>query len=85
MGRLNSNAKLIEVLIKVRTLDDQIIKRKDGNVRIRIRGNEFTVYQQLIKMLYINKLNSNIINTKSTEQDYVYFILNMVITNYDFS
>lgn len=83
MGRLDSNAKLIEVIIKVRTLDDQIIKRRDGHVRIRIRGNEFTIYQQLIKILNIESLKSLRSVTRSAEQDYVYFILNLVIVNYE--
>lgn len=83
MGRMNFNAKLIEVLIKVRTLDNQIIKKKDGNIRVRIIADEFTMYEQLIKVLNSFDLRNETINRKNSEQDFVYFILKIVITNYE--
>lgn len=83
MGRMNFNAKLIEVLIKVRTLDNQIIKKKDGNIRVRIIADEFTMYERLIKVLNSNDFKNESINRKNSEQDFVYFILKIVITNYE--
>ena len=83
MGRMDSNPKLCEVLFKVRTIDDILVKRKDGNSRVRIKGDDFEEYQNLSKVLnsydYRNKLRSQ----KDANQEYVHFILRLVIINYD--
>lgn len=81
-GRMGSNQKLCEVLFKVRTLDDEIIKRRDGNVRIKIKGDKFETYQALRKVMSSYNYKNRLINRKEVEQDYVHFILSLVIENY---
>ncbi|RZJ40998.1 MAG: prevent-host-death protein [Chryseobacterium sp.] len=83
MGRMNSNPKLCEVLFKVRTLDDTLIKRKDGNLRIKIKGEDFDTYQKLSGVLHSYDYRNKLINRKEADQEYVFFILKLVITNYD--
>jgi hypothetical protein len=82
-GRMSNNPKLLEVYVKVRTLDDHFIKRKDGNIRIRLIDEEFTTYERLTRFFssysYQNKENER----ESADQDFVYFILRLVIANYN--
>lgn len=83
MGRMEANPKLCEVLFKVRTLDDEIIKRKDGNLRIRIKGEDFEAYQKLSKILNSYDYRNKLLNRKDADQEYVHFILRLVIANYE--
>ncbi|MDR6404065.1 ribosomal protein S10 [Chryseobacterium ginsenosidimutans] len=46
VGLMNANPKLCEALFKVRTLDNELIKTKKGNSRIKIKGKNFEVYCQ---------------------------------------
>ncbi|SIQ58972.1 hypothetical protein SAMN05880574_11750 [Chryseobacterium sp. RU37D] len=82
IGSNPRNAKLYEVLFKVRTLDDVLVPRKDGNIRIRIKGEDFDIYQGLIKQLNSYEYKNKLINRKEVEQNYVHFILSLVIPNY---
>jgi len=82
IGRINSSQNLRDVLFKVRTLDDQIIKRRDGNVRIKIKGGDFEIYQKLSGILNSYDYKNKLINRKDAEQDYIHFILSLVISNY---
>ena len=77
--------QLREVLFKVRTLDDQILEKKDGNVNTYIRGEGFAKYQNFINVLSSPHYRKKLINKKEAEQDLVHFILSMVVLNYEFS
>ena len=81
----DKSAKLIlrEVLFKVRTLDDQILEKKDGNLNSYIRGDGFAEYQKFKKVLSSPHYRKKLINKKEAEQDLVHFILSMVVHNYD--
>jgi hypothetical protein len=79
---MQSRPTLCEALFKVRTLDDDLIKRRDGNVRIKIKGDQFEAYQELIGKLSSYEYKNKLINRKDVEQDYVHFILSLVISNY---
>ncbi|KPH15064.1 hypothetical protein [Chryseobacterium sp. ERMR1:04] len=82
-GKMNFNPILCEVLFKVRTIDNEIINRRDGNVRIKILGDDFETYQKLIKVLQSYDYKNKLISRKDADQDYVHFILGLVITNYE--
>ncbi|GEN67406.1 MULTISPECIES: hypothetical protein [Chryseobacterium] len=82
IGSMQSRPTLCEALFKVRTLDDDLIKRRDGNVRIKIKGDQFEAYQELIGKLSSYEYKNKLINRKDVEQDYVHFILSLVISNY---
>lgn len=77
------NPKLCEVHFKVRTLDDKIIEKKDGNVNMYIRGEEFQKYIDFKNVLSSPYYKKKIINTKKAEEDLVHFILSMVVVNYE--
>ncbi|WP_435522690.1 prevent-host-death protein [Chryseobacterium indoltheticum] len=74
---------LCDVLFRVRTLDDQIIKRKDGHVKIRIKDEELETYLRLIKVFKSYDYKNRLISRRDAEQDFVHFFLRMVIMNYD--
>ncbi|WDF45882.1 prevent-host-death protein [Chryseobacterium sp. KACC 21268] len=82
-GKMNMKPKLCEVVFKVRTLDDQIIKKKDGNVNTYIRNDGFTNYKTFINVLSSYHYKKKLINRKEAEQDFVHFILSLVVTNYE--
>lgn len=82
IGSMKFQPKLCEVLFKVRTLDDVLVNRRDGNVRIKIKGDDFETYQNLSKRLDSYEYKNKLINRKDVEQDYVHFILSLVIANY---
>lgn len=77
------NHKLCEVLFKVRTLDDQIITKKDGNINQYFRGDDFFKYQKLIKVFSSYHFRKKLISKKVAEQDFVHFVLILAVLNYD--
>lgn len=83
IGSMKSRLTLCEALFKVRTLDDQLVTRRDGNMRVKIKGDEFEVYERLAKKLSSYEYKNKLINRKDAEQDYVHFILGLVIANYE--
>ncbi|KMQ68945.1 prevent-host-death protein [Chryseobacterium sp. FH2] len=82
-GRMNFNPTLCHVLFKIRTLDNDIIATKSGNVRVKIKGDEFESYQKLIQVLNSYDYKNRLINREEVEQEYVHFILRLVISNYE--
>ncbi|MDH6254144.1 hypothetical protein M2347_003871 [Chryseobacterium sp. H1D6B] len=83
IGRMNFNPKLCHVLFKIRTLNNDIIATRDGNLRIKIKGEQFESYQKLVGVLNSYDYKNKLINRKDAEQDYVHFILGLVISNYE--
>jgi len=81
-GDMRKNPILCEVLFKVRTLGDEIIEKRDGNVRVKIKGEDFEVYQRLARTFKSYEFKNKLMNRKDVEQEYVHFILSMVIVNY---
>lgn len=75
--------KSCEVLFRVRTLDDKIIKRKDGHVKIRIKDEEYDTYKTLLKVFGSYEYKNKLLSRNDAQQDFVHFILRMVIMNYD--
>ena len=84
-GSMPSRLKLSHVLFKVRTLDDNIIETKEGNGRVKIKGDEFETYQRARRVLDSYEYKNKIINRKKVEEDYVHLILGLVIANYNLS
>lgn len=82
MGKMNFNPKLSHLVFKVRNLDNDLVKTKEGNGRVKIKGDHFETYQKLIKVLNSYDYKNKLINRKDPEQDYVHFILHLVILNY---
>ncbi|KUY30446.1 MAG: prevent-host-death protein [Flavobacteriaceae bacterium] len=85
IGSTRSPLKFNHVLFKVRTLDDVIVKTKNGNNRIMIKDDELVTYQRLVKTLGSYEYRNKLINRKQVDEDYVHFILRLVILNYDLS
>ncbi len=83
VGKMRFSPKLCHALFKIRTLDNEIISTRDGNLRVKIKDNNFDTYQRLISVLNSYDYKNRLINRKEVEQDYVHFILSLVIANYD--
>lgn len=81
--KAGDSQKLCEVLFKVRTLDDQIIKKKDGNINMYFRDEGFIKYKNLKKIFSSYHYRKKLINRKVAEQDFVHFVLTMVLLNYE--
>ncbi|NIF04772.1 prevent-host-death protein [Chryseobacterium sp. Tr-659] len=82
---IKSQPKLCEALFKVRTLDDVLIKTREDNGRIKIKGDQFETYQRLRRGLSSYEYKNKLINRKEVEENYVHFILSLVIANYNLS
>ncbi|HCA10001.1 MULTISPECIES: hypothetical protein [Chryseobacterium] len=85
VGKMNFHPKLSYVLFKIRTLDNEIIKTRDGNGRVKIKGDHFETYQRLVRVLNSYDYKNKLINRKEADQDYVHFILSLVLANYQLS
>ncbi len=81
-GRMNFNPKLWEALFKVRTLGNELIERRDGNLRVKIKGDQFEAYRKLSAVLNSYDYKNRLINKKEADENYVHFILSLVIQNY---
>lgn len=79
----NNRPKLCEVHFKVRTLENVIIQKKDGNVNQYMRGEEFLKYSNLKNVLNSPYYKRKLMNTKEAEQDFIHFILSLVVLNYE--
>lgn len=79
----NAPRKLLETIIKVRTLDDVLIKGKTGNGRVILRDRKFVDYARLSKALRSYEYRRRLINPKEVEQNYIDFLLLILIANYD--
>lgn len=74
--------KICEVVFKVRTLDDQIVNRKDGHVKFKFKGEDLDTYKRLIRVLGSYDYKNRLINRNKADEDFVHFILRLVIINY---
>lgn len=83
VGRMGFNPKLGHVLFKVRTLNDDIITTREGHLRTKVKDDNFETYQKLTQVLNSYDYKNKLINRKDAEQDYVHFILGLVIVNYE--
>ncbi len=81
-GKMGFNPKLWEALFKVRTLGNEIIARRDGNLRVKIKGDQLDAYKKLSEVLNSYDYKNRLINRKAADEDYVHFILSLVIQNY---
>jgi len=77
--------KLCEVVLKVRTLDDQIVHRKDGFIKIKLKDEDFEMYKNLTRTLTSYDYKNKLINRNKADEDFVHFLLRIVIINYDFN
>ena len=67
---------------KVRTLNDEIINTKKGNGRVKLKGDTFLTYKEIIKVLNSYEYQNKIINRETAKQKFVDFILGLVVSNY---
>jgi len=81
--KIKGASKLLEVKFKVRTLDDQLIQKKDGNGRVKLKNDDFETYQSLVREFRSYEYKNKLINRSEVQQKFVYFLLQHVIANYN--
>lgn len=79
---ITSNLSPDFVIFKVRTLNDEIINTKKGNGRVKLKGDTFLTYKEIVKVLNSYEYQNKIINRETAEQKFVNFILGLVVSNY---
>ena len=79
---INSNQSSDFVIFKVRTLNDEIINTKKGNGRVKLKGDTFHTYKEIVKVLNSYEYQNKIINRETAKQKFVDFILGLVVSNY---
>ena len=70
------------VIFKVRTLNDESINTKKGNGRVKLKGDTFLTYKEMVKVLNSYEYQNKIIYKETTKQKIVDFILGLVVSNY---
>ncbi|KQT20577.1 hypothetical protein ASG31_17570 [Chryseobacterium sp. Leaf404] len=75
---------LCEAKFKVRTLEDKLIFKKNGEVTSYLRNENFIIYKSLLKAIQPQNLNDRLQQNQDREQDYVYFLLKIALENYQF-
>ncbi|GGP02635.1 hypothetical protein GCM10010992_07910 [Cloacibacterium rupense] len=81
--RLTKKKTVSFVIFKVRTLNNELINTKDGHGRVKLKEDAFLKYNQLIKVLNSYEYEKKLINRKNAEQEFVDFILGLVVSNYN--
>lgn len=80
--RLTKKKTVSFVIFKVRTLNNDLITTKEGHGRVKLKGDAFLEYKNLMKVLHSYEYRNKLINRKNAEQQFVDFILKLVVTNY---
>ena len=81
----NSRITYSHIIIKLTTLDDQIIKTKNETVSKKLKQEDFQTYGRLSQTLSSWKSKNDKIYFKKAENDFVQYIVLMALDNYDFS
>lgn len=74
--------KLIETILKVRTLDNQLINTKSGNKRVILKDLDLEKYRRLIITLNSYEYKTKKINQWDQKEKYVNFMISLVLSNY---
>lgn len=55
---------------------------KKENSRVKLKGNTFLTYKEIVKAINSYEYRNKIINREAAEQKFVNFILGLVVSNY---
>jgi hypothetical protein len=81
-GNMTYRPKLIETILKVRTLDNQLINTKSGNKRVILKDLDLEKYRRLIITLNSYEYKTKKINQWDQKEKYVNFMISLVLSNY---
>ncbi len=79
---MSRNPILCDSIFKVRTLDDQLIKTREGNSRVKLKGADLETYKNLMDILNSYNYKNKLIKQKEADEDYVHFVIRIYIENY---
>ncbi|GGG63784.1 prevent-host-death protein [Epilithonimonas arachidiradicis] len=74
--------KILHIIIKLRTLTDEIINTKSDSGRVKLKDETFDSYAEFAKPLTSYEYRNKLIDRKAVEEKFVNFILGHVIANY---
>ncbi|GGG63748.1 prevent-host-death protein [Epilithonimonas arachidiradicis] len=74
--------KFYHIVIKLRTIDNEIINTKDGAGRIKIKEADFRNYVRVSKPLNSYEYKNKLIDRKKVEDEFVNFILSRMVGHY---
>jgi predicted RNase H-like nuclease len=75
-------SKFYHIVIKLRTIDNEIIKTKSGAGRMMIAESDYQNYGRLAKMLTSYEYRNKLIDRKKIDDEFVNFILSRMTGNY---
>ncbi|MBD8081471.1 prevent-host-death protein [Chryseobacterium caseinilyticum] len=78
-----TRGKILEVIFKIRTLNDKLIKCKNGNGRVILSDHQLISYRNFHKVLHSYEYRRNLLDRKALELKFVDFFLMLAISNYD--
>ncbi|MFC4163441.1 prevent-host-death protein [Epilithonimonas zeae] len=70
------------IIVKLRTVEDEIINTKTGAGRIKIEESDFPTYGRLVKALTSYEFRNKLIDRSKTEDEFVNFILSRMAWHY---
>ena len=79
---MTRNPILCDSILKVRTLDDQLIKTREGNSRVKLKGDDLEKYKSIKEILNSYQYKNKLIKQKEADEDYVHFVIRVYIDNY---
>ncbi|SHK66374.1 prevent-host-death protein [Epilithonimonas mollis] len=74
--------KFYHIIIKLRTIDDEIILTKNGAGRMKISESDFESYGRLSKVLNSYEYRNKLMDRKTVDDKFVNFILSKMVNNY---
>jgi len=74
--------KFYHIVIKLRTIDDNIIKTKNGAGRIMLNESDFEQYGRLSKVLSSYEYRNKLMDRKLIEDEFTNFILGKMVAHY---
>ncbi len=77
-----ANERFYHIVIKLRTIEDEIIKTKSGASRIMLSENDFQKYGELVKILGSYEYRNKLMDRKIIEDEFVNFILGKMVAHY---
>ena len=74
--------RFYHIVIKLRTIDDNIIQTKSGAGRIMLSENDFDQYGRMAKVLSSYEYRNKLMDRKIIEDEFVNFILGKMVAHY---
>lgn len=78
-----TTSKFYHIVIKLRTIDDEIINTKEGAGRIKLKESDYQAYGQLARALTSYEYRNKLVDRKKIDDDFINFVLSRMVGHYE--